>query len=70
MQQALIANWIPYRLSYSNNEWSLKWLDLGKERMIHPFFDETIFVCRCRQKERSPLESGSNADFLAVACEG
>jgi hypothetical protein len=70
MQQALIANWIPYRLSYSNNEWAVKWLDLGKERMIHPFFDETIQVCRCRQKERSRMESESHADFLAAACEG
>jgi hypothetical protein len=70
MQEALIANWIPYRLSYFNSEWNLQWLDLGKERMIHPFFDETIFVCRCRQKERSSLESRSNADFLALACEG
>lgn len=70
MQQALIANWIPDRLSYFNNEWSVRWLDLGKERMIHPFFDETIQVCRCRQKERSRLESVSNADFLSVACEG
>jgi gluconate kinase len=70
MQQALITNWIPYRLSYSNNEWTLTWLDLGKERMIHPFFDETISVCRCRQKERSGLESLSSAAFLPVACEG
>jgi len=70
MQEALITNWIPYRLNYSNNEWTLQWLDLGKERMIHPFFDETIFVCRCRQKERSSFESRSSADFLSVACEG
>jgi len=69
MQQAPIANWIPYRLSFINNEWSLKWLDLGKERMIHPFFDETIQVCRCRQKERSALEVLSSVDFLELACE-
>ncbi|WP_298737396.1 hypothetical protein [uncultured Chitinophaga sp.] len=69
MQPALIANWIPYRLSYTNREWQLTWLDLGSERMIHPFFDETITICRCRQKERSRLESRSTADFLSPACE-
>jgi hypothetical protein len=70
MQHAPIANWIPYRLLYSiKNGWTAKWLDLGKERMTHPFFDETIQVCRCRQRERSALESLSSAGFLSVASE-
>lgn len=69
MQHALIANWIPYRLHYSaQGNWLAKWLDLGNQRMVHPFFDETISVCRCRQKERSSLESLSTGDFLPAAC--
>lgn len=70
MQQAPIANWIPYRLSHSGNDgWIVKWMNLGNERMIHPFFDETIQVCRCRQKEKSSLESLSSAAFLSDACK-
>jgi len=68
MQPSFIASWIPYRLCYSaQHGWTVKWLDLGKERMTHPFFDETIQVCRCRQKERSRLESLSSTDFLVWA---
>ncbi|HEY8918633.1 MAG TPA: hypothetical protein VIM87_19450 [Chitinophaga sp.] len=70
MQASLILNWIPFQLSYINsNEWTVKWLDLGNERMIKPFFDETIQVCRIKQRQRSRLESLSNADFLAEACK-
>ncbi|GAA0540376.1 hypothetical protein [Chitinophaga japonensis] len=70
MQPSFIANWIPYRLCYSGQDgWTAKWLDLGNERMTHPFFDETIQLCRYRQKERSSLESRSSADFLVQACE-
>lgn len=71
MQHSPIANWIPYHLRYSAEKgWTTKWLDLGKERMIHPFFDETIMICRYRQRERSRLESLSSAGFLPFACEG
>jgi hypothetical protein len=70
MQSALIANWIPYKLTYTNQEeWIVKWLDLGDKRMIHPFFDETIQVCRIRQRERSRLESISGIDFMTEACK-
>jgi hypothetical protein len=69
MQQALIRNWIPYKLTYTPPEWSVRWLDLGTYRMDHPFFDETIALCRHRQKERSPKESVSTADFLTDACK-
>ncbi len=70
MQASPITNWIPYQLSYSpHDEWMVKWLDLGNERMIQPFFDETIQLCRLKQRQRSRLESQSTATFLAEACK-
>lgn len=69
MQSALIANWIPYKLTSSGEGESIvKWLDLGDNRMIHPFFDETITVCRARQRERSRMESISTTDFMMQTC--
>jgi hypothetical protein len=65
MQSALIANWIPYKLTHQE----VKWLDLGNIRMIHPFFDETISACRYKQLERSRLQSVSSIDFMVDACE-
>ncbi|QHS59861.1 hypothetical protein [Chitinophaga agri] len=69
MQQPPIRNWIPYKLSYAQQQWTINWLDLGYYRMNHPFFDETIAVCRHRQAERSSLKSISTADFLMDACK-
>ncbi|MCF6404490.1 hypothetical protein L3C95_16455 [Chitinophaga filiformis] len=65
MQTSFITNWIPYKLSYTPQGWIVKWLDLADKRMILPFFDETIQVCRIKQRERSRLESMSTMD-LAV----
>jgi hypothetical protein len=58
--------WIPYKLT----DGMVKWLDLGDRRMIDPFFDETIQICRCKQKERSSLQSLSSAEFLIEAGKG
>lgn len=58
--------WIPYKLT----DGMVKWLDLGDRRMTDPFFDETIQICRCRQKERSSLQSVSSAEFLIEAGKG
>ncbi|KAA2241718.1 hypothetical protein F0L74_17745 [Chitinophaga agrisoli] len=70
MQATPIHNWIPYQLSYSlQDEWMVKWLDLGNERMIQPFFDDTIQLCRSKQRQRSRLESLSTAAFLEDACK-
>jgi hypothetical protein len=38
--------------------------------MTDPFFDETIQICRCRQRERSSLQSLSSADFMSEASKG
>jgi hypothetical protein len=67
MQQSPIANWIPYKLNYTSQGWAVKWLDLADKRMVLPFFDETIHVCRIKQRERSSLESLSVMDFVAEA---
>lgn len=67
MQLSLIANWIPYKLNYTPGGWIVKWLDLSDKRMTHPFFDETIQACRCKQRERSKMESLSVMDFAADA---
>lgn len=58
--------WIPYKLK----DGMVKWMDLGDRRMTDPFFDETIHICRSRQKERSSLESLSSAEFLVEASKG
>lgn len=70
MQRSPIANWIPFQLSHSSpHEWIVKWMDLRDIRIIHPFFDETIQVCRFRQLERSQLVSLSSTSFLTEVSE-
>jgi len=69
MQYTPINNWIPYKLTYTEKEWTVKWLDLGDQRMDLPFFDETIQACRIKQVERSRLQSVSTADFLMDVCK-
>ena len=68
MQKSLLANWIPFQLNYSaKDSWNLKWMHLENVRMTHPFFDETIHVCRCKQREKSNSESLSTPDFMLWA---
>lgn len=62
-----LANWIPYRLKYDNGAWRLSWLNLDKKRMIEPFFDETINICRSKQRELSGFESCSGTSLLIDA---
>ncbi|WP_316746935.1 hypothetical protein [Pedobacter gandavensis] len=65
MNQSLLTNWIPYKLSISENEeWMLHWMDLENRQMLEPFFDETITLCSCRRKEKRRLPSVSTTDFL------
>lgn len=64
-----LNNWIPYQLSYSENDWKLFWLDLQEKHIEEPFFDETIQLCRIRMKERSGYLPTSNLDFLVEAAK-
>lgn len=66
---SILANWIPYQLSYQDNDWQLLWMDLQDRHIEEPFFDETIQLCRFRMKERSRYLPASNLDFLIEAAE-
>lgn len=59
-----LANWIPYRLEYIDQDWLVHWLYLGDKRMDDPFFDETIRYCRSKQRRVSRFESSSGAELL------
>ncbi len=64
-----LVNWIPYKLSYQDNDWQLLWLDLQEKHIEEPFFDETIRFCRLRMKERSEYVPASSLDFLIEAAK-
>lgn len=64
-----LVNWIPYKLSYQDNDWQLLWLDLQEKHIEEPFFDETIRFCRLRMKERSEYIPASSLDFLIEAAK-
>lgn len=59
-----LANWIPYRLAYTEQDWLVHWLYLGDKRMDDSFFDDTIRYCRSMQKRVSRLESCSGTELL------
>jgi gluconate kinase len=59
-----LANWIPYRLEYIDQDWLVHWLCLGDKRMDDPFFDETIRYCRAMQRRVSRFESSSGTELL------
>ncbi|SDL79224.1 hypothetical protein SAMN04487898_12525 [Pedobacter sp. ok626] len=62
-----LANWIPYRLEHTPQAWMLSWLNLGEKRMIEPFFDETITICRSKQIGLSNFLSFSDTNLLTDA---
>lgn len=64
-----LINWIPYKLSYQDNDWQVLWLDLQEKHIEEPFFDETIQLCRLRMKERSEYVPASSLDFLIEAAK-
>lgn len=64
-----LKNWIPYRLFYDQQQWLINWTDLQEIRITAPFFDETISISKYRNRERSSLQSLSNADFLTLAAQ-
>lgn len=59
-----LKNWIPYQLTYQENDWQLLWMDLQDRHIEEPFFDETIQLCRIRMRERSGHIPTSSLDFL------
>ncbi|SES01313.1 hypothetical protein [Pedobacter rhizosphaerae] len=65
-----LINWIPYKLSYQENDWQLLWLDLQDKHIEEPFFDETIQHCHIKMRERSRYSPASNLDFLVEAANG
>lgn len=68
MEKFSAANWIPYKLNYIDNaKWTVNWLHLGSRRMTEPFFDDTIRICKMRQRENVLPERLSSADFLMEA---
>lgn len=68
MNKSHLTNWIPHRLSISENEeWLLHWLDLEDRQIMEPFFDETINICNCRRRDKKRLPSVSTMDFLVEA---
>lgn len=68
MEKFGAANWIPYKLNcLSGKEWTVNWLHLSGRRMTEPFFDDTIRICKMRQRENGLPERLSSAGFLEEA---
>lgn len=64
-----LSNWIPYRLEHTSQGWTLNWLYLAEKRMIEPFFDETIIICRSKQIKFSKYKSSSDTNLLVDAAK-
>jgi len=59
---AALANWIPYKLSFSEGLPYCEWLNTGNEDFTEPFFDDTI--AKCRQYNNRSHKSISSLDVL------
>lgn len=57
-----LANWIPYKLSFSEDGPYCEWLYTGNEDFTEPFFDDTI--AKCRQYNNRGYKSISSLEVL------
>lgn len=60
--QTALENWIPYKLSFVEEQPRCEWLDTREKDFTEPFFDETIAICR--QDNFRPYRSVSSMDVL------
>src|SRR5581483_4874916 len=57
-----LTNWLPYKLSFEEEQPRCEWLYTGNDDFTEPFFDETI--ARCRQLNNRGRRSISSIDIL------
>lgn len=56
----ILKNWIPYKLEGDQ----CRWLFTGDTKFTHPFFDETIGICRRDPVNRHPQRPFSDLDIM------
>jgi hypothetical protein len=59
-----LQNWIPYKLTYTNNEVQCHWLNTFDKKFAEPFFDETIAACKGLLRLNVYRESVSDLDMM------
>jgi hypothetical protein len=65
---AELENWIPYKLSFVEEQPRCEWLYTGEKEFIEPFFDETISICR--QTNVRSYRSASSIEVLPEWSKG
>jgi len=63
-----LENWIPYKLSFVEEQPRCEWLYTGDKEFIEPFFDETIALCR--QNNVRSYRSVSSIEVLSHWSKG
>ncbi|AFD07704.1 sulfotransferase family protein [Solitalea canadensis] len=59
-----IADWIPYKLRFEQQEWMFEWLYLENKRFIEPFFDETVGKCKSLANNSKYIRTVSDYESL------
>lgn len=59
-----LQNWIPYKLTHTNNQIQCHWLNTFDKAFNDPFFDETIAACKGLNRQNPPIASVSNLTVL------
>src|SRR5688572_13850722 len=62
--KTILKDWIPFKLSVENGIDYCRWLYLGEDRFMEPFFDETISKCRRLPENSKRFRVISTADVL------
>lgn len=60
----VLANWIPYKLSKSDDGLLCNWLNLSDKKIEEPFFDDTILKCRAMPQNAKPYKCFSSLSVL------
>jgi hypothetical protein len=63
-----LESWIPYKLSFVEEQPRCEWLYTGEKEFIEPFFDETISICR--QTNVRSYRSASSIEVLPEWSKG
>lgn len=64
-----LQHWLPSQLVASPTGWQVRWLHLGEQRFLEPFFDETLTKCLALPANSQRQRAWSSLDFLADAVE-
>lgn len=69
LHEHALKGWIPYRLGVADGQLIFRWLYVGNNRFVEPFFDETVAHCKNHPYNSTRWQSASTLEGLLEAAQ-